>query len=168
MKMTDKEAQNRNHALAMSGVYAVILMVLVFLVLRITYQVGVIEGQKLAQSTKHSRMDLSSQINLRSWFADFNGEYFGNRLPQNTEVEFASLGNGTDFVVFGTTSEQGGGYRIQIDDRLRQLGWDRLILATLILESCHVETYSEVAEHGVQWEKCMHRVADAGGLDKLW
>jgi len=138
-----------------------------FIGMSASYREGFLAGE-LKCGAKQSRMDSSSQINLRSWFADFNGEYFGNKLPQNTEVEFASLGNGTDFVVFGATSEQGGGYKIQIDNRLRQLGWDRIILATLIHESCHVETYSEIEEHGVQWEKCMHRVADAGGLDKLW
>jgi hypothetical protein len=104
-------------------------------------------------------------VSLTQQYATNNHLYFGDRLPKDTIVQYGPIHLRGEMgeTECGTTS----GCVIRIDPEYNKA--DRVASLTLIHEQCHVDTRgTEFDMHGPKWQACMHRIADAGGLDNLW
>lgn len=96
---------------------------------------------------------------LPVWYADFNEEYFQNKLPKDTEVDYGEYR--TEFMA--TTSRMKDG-RFHIAFNEDQTKAPRIAHLFLLHEMCHVKTFFEDdpetrdtpgGSHGPLWRSCM-------------
>jgi SprT-like family protein len=102
-------------------------------------------------------------LRLMKFYEDGNRQYFDNKLPHNTIVSFDTPEHENSAA---TTAEHDGHFVIRIDPKINNI-W-QMAEMTEYHEMCHVETFTELDEHGPKWQACMHRLANAGAFDNLW
>lgn len=93
---------------------------------------------------------------LQHTFDAFNREWFGNQLPPDTIVKWATIKG------MGTYNDG----VIEVNRKLRE--WPPAWKLTLLHEMAHLATDSELAEHGPRWLRQMHSLARRGAFDKFW
>jgi hypothetical protein len=101
---------------------------------------------------------------LKLWFGEYNQSYFLGALPDDTRVTYADLGS----ALMASTDHIEGVFHIRINPKLNPSATG--VLMAILHEQCHVLLwYSDPMEqHGVEFQRCMHRLAAAGAFDDLW
>lgn len=103
---------------------------------------------------------------MQKHFAEFNKEYFGNRLPKNTEIAW-SIKALRDEGYMGLTIEDDEGFTILLDIQMKNIGYEKVSDATLIHEMAHVDCYP-IFGHGKCFQDDMLRIATMGGFRDIW
>ncbi len=103
--------------------------------------------------------------NLKAWYDADNEEYFNNKLPHDTVVEYGTPLARDGHEVIAMTTQVAGVFHI-VFSRKYALA-NRVSHLFLIHESCHLESWAEFDEHGPKWKACMHRVEAAGAYEDL-
>lgn len=94
-----------------------------------------------------------------------NRRYFGNKLPKDLLVKFATINR---YKLGSTWMNHSNGwkpYRIHISSKLRFSS--SLSLMTLLHEMVHVE-FPKPDDHGPWFNKRMKKLAKAGAFEGLW
>ena len=92
----------------------------------------------------------------------YNRAYWDGKLPANTVVVWAALGDDR----FGETEQEPNGrFVIRLDPVKNH---ERNVAKTTILhENCHIVTYGEKPDHGPRWLAELHRIMLEGAFDDL-
>lgn len=87
------------------------------------------------------------------FYQEYNQEFFGNKLPQNTIVDFSE----SDGAMARTTLYHSGRYHIGLN--LKYSSANRTARLMILHEMCHiknfVELYKNGEDHGPHWRACM-------------
>jgi len=111
--------------------------------------------------------DDTSLFLLRSWYAEYNEQYFQNKLPKNVVIDL-NLRTGN---MASTSFPKFEKYHISFDPHY--VASQRAGRITLLHEMCHIKTWGEIEEvHGPRWRACMLEVDMQGEfrdiiIDKL-
>lgn len=97
---------------------------------------------------------------LIKWFRDGNKKYFEGKLPEDTVVQYGILED-----ALGETGRYDGIFYITVDPRWAPAEITQL--ETLLHESCHIETWPELARHGPQFYACIRRLREADAFDRM-
>lgn len=102
---------------------------------------------------------------LQRWYEGVNEEYFANKLPKDTTVQWGDLSNSKDV---GTTLRRPDGtYAIWIDPV--QNPNKRSAALTAYHEMCHVAgPVADFSTHGPRFQACMLHLAEVGAFRELW
>lgn len=112
-----------------------------------------------------------SEPYLKRLFNQFNRLYWGNRLPSDITVRWASARELK--IVTGSKSVPWGLFvgtnppTILLDQEIQKRGWGTLRDTTLLHEMCHLEGKGR-GNHGPAFVRRMRRLATLGAFDKLW
>lgn len=91
---------------------------------------------------------------LPVWYAQYNEEYFHNRLPKDTVVDYGETGSGN---IAMTVRMYDGRFHIGFNEDYASA--PRVAHLFLLHEMCHVKTYDEKDQsnegHGKMWRACM-------------
>jgi hypothetical protein len=103
--------------------------------------------------------DDTSLFLLNSWYAQYNDEYFDNKLPK--AIIDLNLRNGhmaeTSYPDFKT-------FHITFDPHY--IAAHRTARFTLLHEMCHVRTWGD-DDHGPRWRTCMLGIDQQGGFRNI-
>lgn len=125
----------------------------------------------LYQAKVHS-VDFIDEQQIIRFFEGYNTEYFEGKLPP-TEIHFVKNlkweGERDMGLIF-----PGNPYRIYVDSEYQRT--PTVAQETVIHEMCHEAVDEEIMglratdfdSHGPQFQKCMLRVAQAGGFKGIW
>jgi hypothetical protein len=109
---------------------------------------------------------------LRLWFDATNEEYFGNKIPKNTQIVVMEIPPDDDgtYTIGQLVPLGNHQYEIDLDPRFN-LNWNTEAL-TVDHEMCHefLNEYSTDGDpnHGSRFQACMQRLADRGAFAELW
>lgn len=102
----------------------------------------------------------TNEFLLHKWYAEFNAEYFKNRLPKDIDIDM-DLHNSD----MGET-RMPGGKRFSLSFNAHYVAAQRVGAETLMHEMCHIKTWGEIDQptgnHGPRWRACMLEIDQQG------
>ena len=103
---------------------------------------------------------------LDKWYAGYNSEYFDDKLPKDTLVDWGEY----DVRNMGSTTILPNG-RFHIALNKKYCLADRTMRLVLLHEQCHIQTFSEITDdpktgHGPRWRTCMLNLYQIGGFKR--
>lgn len=129
-----------------------------------TPAIPVVQPAAQAKSAPALYSNDTSVILLYQWYKEYNDEYFDNKLPKETIIDF-NLKNGdmavSEFPDFKT-------FHISFDPHY--VAAQRTGRFTLIHEMCHIRTWAEAVsgvDHGPRWRTCMLGIDQQGGFRNI-
>lgn len=99
---------------------------------------------------------------LPAWYAGYNETYFNTTLPKDTKVGYGDAGG----AMAVTRTTDGRHFEIILDRTYNKSA--RVAHTVLLHEMCHIETWSEVEEHGHKFIGCMRATYRAGAFQAIW
>ena len=120
--------------------------------------------------TQHFGVPSLSQTDLPKdldkWYAGYNSEYFDDKLPKDTVVDWSEY----DVRNMGSTTVLPNG-RFHIALNKRYCLADRTMRLVLLHEQCHIQTFTEITDdpktgHGPRWRTCMLNLYQIGGFKR--
>lgn len=113
---------------------------------------------------------------LQAIYADYNETYFGNDLPKDTKILYASDPDGADDIGDTICSMDPTSMKV-LTCTIYVAPYANIAqpvaIETMIHEMCHIQTYQfkgsdEYDPHGKEWTSCMLRIAETGGFKNVW
>lgn len=90
---------------------------------------------------------------LLGFYEEYNQQFFGNKLPENTTVDYSEA----DGAMARTTLFNSGRYHIGLNRKYSSA--NRTARLMVLHEMCHIKYFSEADEkgldHGPLWRSCM-------------
>jgi len=107
---------------------------------------------------------------LQAFYQEYNQDYFGNALPQDTIITVGSLGDNMGMTVLDSRNR----WHITIDKYSNPI--EKQAEMTLAHEMCHVKlkgtqsltTDGVLDDHGEAFQSCMLNLAKRGAFKDLW
>lgn len=91
--------------------------------------------------------------NLDNTYRSLNSQYFQDRLPADTIVDWSETGSTNMATTFRMSD---GRFHIALNERY--LKAERVLALTMLHEQCHIKNFQEAEagqEHGPRWRTCM-------------
>jgi|SRR5579859_1598332 len=111
---------------------------------------GVVFDQKPAKTGEVNR------VYLEKAYADYNAQYFGNKLPKNTAIGY----NLHDPNFVALTTEAGGRFHINFNPAFA--GADMMANLIMLHEMCHIKNFGDT--HKRRWIACMTELDNEGAF----
>lgn len=99
---------------------------------------------------RESQTSFSRCEGLDAWYRDYNDNYFQNRLPKNTVVDYSEH---RDDIMAATSQFDDGRFHIAFNEKYAKSA--RFAHLLMLHEQCHIDTWDEKEEHGKRWRACM-------------
>lgn len=100
-------------------------------------------------------------VELRAWFKTYNRDYFFGHLPE-VRFEWVNLHYKLRMAETDCNFEP---CIIRMDPTYNEAF--PVAKATMLHEMCHVESWTELDQHGIKWQACMHKIWLEGAFDGL-
>lgn len=106
---------------------------------------------------------------LRCWYSYYNKKYFDNKLPKNVDIDYGPCDGLVNVIACSWLDKKPNG---EVIAYIRLIPEQNLAPnvshMNLLHEQCHLATPYVGHDHGVEWQTCMHKLADAKAFDSLW
>lgn len=105
---------------------------------------------------------------LDAWYRGYNSKYFNSELPAEVLIDHDL--HDDKYIALTDYNTAQKKYWLRFNPKYGASS--KQVLMSLFHEMCHVRSMTRQElifdDHGVEWETCMHELADKGAYDDLW